>query len=290
MLSHLKKHVNNAAEVVKNVITGGGYEAIRKSVDAYKIKIEDHQNSERIFNAANEEFKITVERLGTESAECMTLLRMAKDFVERLSYSRFSSNIPNLPTLQPPDLRQMTAVLSEFDAVTTAGKGAGLGLAASTGAWMLVAHFGTASTGAAIVGLSGAAAHSAILAWLGGGALAAGGGGMMLGSITIFAVALLPLVAYSAYKSYKEAAQIDTEATKVEDSEKENLKNAQKLLALKGSAEALREETCTKRTKFIADFGELRSEGLRIAEQAAEAANTFADAIVSMAQAKGAFA
>jgi hypothetical protein len=71
---------------------------------------------------------------------------------------------------------------------------------------------------------------------------------------------------------------------------KENLENAQKLLALKGSAEALREDTCAKPPKFIADFAELQSEGLRIAEPVAEAANTFAGVIVSMARAKDAFA
>ena len=42
--------------------------------------------------------------------------------------------------------------------------------------------FGVASTGTAISALSGAAANSAALAWLGGGALAAGGGGMSAGT------------------------------------------------------------------------------------------------------------
>lgn len=41
---------------------------------------------------------------------------------------------------------------------------------------------GVASTGTAISALSGAAATSAALAWLGGGTLAAGGGGMAAGS------------------------------------------------------------------------------------------------------------
>ena len=48
--------------------------------------------------------------------------------------------------------------------------------AATTGA---VTMFATASTGAAISGLSGAAANSALLVALGGGSLAAGGGGLV---------------------------------------------------------------------------------------------------------------
>lgn len=45
-------------------------------------------------------------------------------------------------------------------------------------AWTMVGALGTASTGAAIGGISGAAATSATAAWFGGGAVAAGGLGM----------------------------------------------------------------------------------------------------------------
>jgi len=52
---------------------------------------------------------------------------------------------------------------------------------APTAAMWVATTFGTASTGTAISALSGAAAESAALAWLGGGTLAAGGGGMTAG-------------------------------------------------------------------------------------------------------------
>ncbi|NLG10096.1 MAG: hypothetical protein GX562_00985, partial [Coriobacteriaceae bacterium] len=51
-----------------------------------------------------------------------------------------------------------------------------------------VGAIGVASTGTAITGLSGAAANSAVMAWLGGGSLAAGGGGMAAGAVTLAAV------------------------------------------------------------------------------------------------------
>ncbi|PKU92516.1 hypothetical protein CQR46_0092 [Bifidobacterium pseudolongum subsp. globosum] len=61
-------------------------------------------------------------------------------------------------------------------------KGGIAGLAAGSltafGAYGLAMHFATASTGAAIAGLHGAAATNATLAFFGGGALAAGGMGM----------------------------------------------------------------------------------------------------------------
>ncbi|MBD0421197.1 hypothetical protein H0H10_18905 [Streptomyces sp. TRM S81-3] len=60
-----------------------------------------------------------------------------------------------------------------------AGAGAGAEVAAAA------SSFGVASTGAAISGLTGAAAESATLAFLGGGALASGGGGMALGAAAL---------------------------------------------------------------------------------------------------------
>jgi hypothetical protein len=59
---------------------------------------------------------------------------------------------------------------------------------------MAVAAYGSASTGTAIAGLSGAAAQNATLAWLGGGSISAGGGGMALGAVSLNAVAIGPAI------------------------------------------------------------------------------------------------
>lgn len=58
-----------------------------------------------------------------------------------------------------------------------------VGLSAGTITTGVATTFGTAGTGAAISSLSGAAANSAMLAWLGGGTVAAGGGGVAAGSL-----------------------------------------------------------------------------------------------------------
>lgn len=78
---------------------------------------------------------------------------------------------------------------AELDAAKKSALGAGAGIAtgaaivsvAPAAAMWVATTFGTASTGTAISALSGAAAQSAALAWLGGGAVAAGGGGMAAG-------------------------------------------------------------------------------------------------------------
>ena len=54
-----------------------------------------------------------------------------------------------------------------------------------------MATYGSASTGTAIVGLSGAAAQNATMAWLGGGGIAAGGG-MALSAVALNFVTIGP--------------------------------------------------------------------------------------------------
>lgn len=68
----------------------------------------------------------------------------------------------------------------------------GLGAATNAGVSGAAMAFGTAGTGAAISGLTGIAAENAMLAFLGGGTLAAGGGGMAMGAAALNAVVLGP--------------------------------------------------------------------------------------------------
>ncbi|TRX56701.1 glycine zipper family protein [Thalassomonas sp. M1454] len=72
------------------------------------------------------------------------------------------------------------------------------GIASAGGLFALVSSFGSASTGTAIAGLSGAAANSATLAWIG----SLVGGGMAAGAVVTSGVGLLVgAVAYSALSS-----------------------------------------------------------------------------------------
>lgn len=82
--------------------------------------------------------------------------------------------------------------LEAADVLNGLGRAGSAAVAAGQGAASLIATFGVASTGTAISGLSGAAATNAMLAWLGGGSLAAGGGGMALGSIILGGIYVAP--------------------------------------------------------------------------------------------------
>ncbi|MBE9004783.1 hypothetical protein IQ259_06995 [Fortiea sp. LEGE XX443] len=101
------------------------------------------------------------------------------------------------------------------------------GAAAGQAATSLATSVGVASTGAAISGLSGAAAWNATLAWLGGGALAANGGGMLVGTFVLGGITVGPALAVSGFvlagkgeealtKAREYEAKVNTEIAKLE--------------------------------------------------------------------------
>ncbi len=90
-------------------------------------------------------------------------------------------------------LREMSSLARSFASGTATGTVAGA--LTAFGAYSGVMALGTASTGAAISGLAGAAATNATLAWLGGGSLAAGGLGMAGGAMVLGGLVAAPALA-----------------------------------------------------------------------------------------------
>lgn len=95
-------------------------------------------------------------------------------------------------------------------------KAIGAAAAGYGGAMSLATSVGVASTGAAISGLSGAAAWNATLAWLGGGSLAAGGGGMALGSLILGGITVGPAVLIGGFVLAGEGEKALTKAREYE--------------------------------------------------------------------------
>ena len=93
--------------------------------------------------------------------------------------------------------------LEEANLMTAIGTGGVVGGAlAGSGVLAIASAYGTASTGAAIGGLNGAAANSAALAWLGGGSVASGGGGMAWGAAVVGGVVVIAAVAVVVATTY----------------------------------------------------------------------------------------
>ncbi len=84
------------------------------------------------------------------------------------------------------------ALTADVNWIKGAGMAALTGVGVSAGIPGAVTALGAASTGTAIGSLSGAAAQSATMAWLGGGSLAAGGGGVALGTAALGVVTIGP--------------------------------------------------------------------------------------------------
>ena len=140
----------------------------------------------------------------------------------------------------------------ELQAARQAAGGAGAGLAAGasvafmapTAAMWIATTFGTASTGAAISTLSGAAAANAALAWLGGGGTAAGTALLALAGPVGMAIAgatlLSSIVLFSA-NQLKLNKQKSEEIESVKKNTKSVLEMDAKIAALLEQTESLRE-------------------------------------------------
>lgn len=102
--------------------------------------------------------------------------------------------------------------LSFRDLADGIGKSVLMGAGTSAAATSAATSIGVASTGAAISGLSGAAANSAMMAWLGGGALSAGGFGMAGGAVVLGGIAVGPALAVGGFALTAKAERAYTQA------------------------------------------------------------------------------
>ena len=276
-------------EAATLIMTAGGSASLERSVSAYEKGFCTHEASAQTFKLSEARFRLEADLLGTETSESIRLLTDADDLVERLSYSLMRSDIRSFPAFAPPNICIARETIARFDAAVTVGQGTGLGVATSTGAWMLVAHLGTASTGAAISGLAGVAAHNAILAWFGGGALAAGGGGMAFGAFAVGGLVALPLVAFSSYKSYKESYRLDDERKKVEEATTKNAQSSEEFARLELKAVDLKKEVIRIRSAFTSEYKYIREEAYRLARLMAASANSFASELTANSLTRGTF-
>jgi len=106
---------------------------------------------------------------------------------ERLLVDGIDATVGVVPGTAPLSV-DAVSLIRGFIGSGAAGAGVSAGVTGAVGA------YGVASTGAAISGLSGAAAESAALAFLGGGSLASGGGGMALGATALNFVTIGPAI------------------------------------------------------------------------------------------------
>ncbi|MEI2581089.1 hypothetical protein [Scytonema sp. PRP1] len=151
-------------------------------------------------------------------------------FIERIGQRASQSDMQFLEGLEisVQKLQEYKAAATEAEQFFKGGvKAVFAGVAAGQTATGVATSVGVASTGAAISGLSGAAATNATLAWLGGGSLAAGGGGMALGTLVLGGITVGPALAVGGFmlagkgeealtKAREYEAKVNTEVAKLE--------------------------------------------------------------------------
>lgn len=193
----------DGASFVSQGLKDGG-DMINKGAESFKKSVADFKDRKEF--SLDDQLHDAVNKYNAEYAEFegygSAILIQRERSVDVLNNVEILINsIANHPKSFDVDLQDIQAEKKKFkdvcdyavDELNAAKKsalsvGAGLScgvavasLAPSAAMWVATT-FGTASTGTAISALSGAAATSAQLAWLGGGALAAGGGGMAAGN------------------------------------------------------------------------------------------------------------
>ena len=99
---------------------------------------------------------------------------LQKAKVKHREFENLNASIPEVDLLHWKEIHQATIKSIGIGTAGIAG-GAGAATLTAAGLYRAAGLFGVASTGTPISGLTGAAAHSARMAWLGGGAVSAGG-------------------------------------------------------------------------------------------------------------------
>jgi hypothetical protein len=196
-----------AAVIATTALTGVG-SGIKAAKDTKEAK-DVNQRARNMINQAeanlNSERQLTNESIEKLGREKITILSSSvKDFImyfQLLKNVEFDSKTVGIEELKNIGIsKDLLGDLEteSFKAVKIASGGLaslGTGVAAAYGAYAGTMALGTASTGAAISGLSGVAATNATLAWLGGGALSAGGYGIAGGTMVLGGIVAGPALA-----------------------------------------------------------------------------------------------
>ena len=187
---NLKKVSKTAGESF-NTVKEEGFTKSKLRKTSYKIFEQELE----IYNNKVELTDFEVDKLYSNRIDAITLIKEVETKINLLA---------NTPKSFDASLKEIDLELNIFEGkqekineaiqeikVIEAGSGivgtaSALGVAVATlgptAAMQVATTFGVASTGTAISSLSGAAASSATLAWLGGGAVTAGGGGVAAGT------------------------------------------------------------------------------------------------------------
>lgn len=174
-----------------------GSGAIRKASakERHHRAVEQYSQVLREIDSSKAMLEAEHQKLGTYAYVAFGTVQQANRVLEPLNWHKQASFVDMRETNAAMVLKHSSELMTSYSGVKAAAAGTVVGTTLALGSWTAVSMLGTASTGAAIGTLHGAAATNAALAWFGGGSLATSGGGMIAGKLASANIVFLPVVA-----------------------------------------------------------------------------------------------
>ena len=187
-----------------------GNKRIKRAKQKYADRRRRYEGEIRKYEEKHAYVASRFEDLGKTRLESMVTLGKAVKFLEqaklknREPFEKFN--------ITPEQLIQFSnASVSAHEILAGGAAALRSGVATATAAYGLVGMLAKAGTGTAISALSGAAAKSATLAWLGGGTLAAGGGGVAAGTTVLGGLVVVPAILVIGLWRLKRAGDVENQ-------------------------------------------------------------------------------
>ena len=198
----------------------GGVAATVNAKDRINSARRKYTNRRRRYERAVQEYKdkhqlaaSRFEDLGKTRLEAVISLGKAVTFLEKAKlkerdlFEKFDITPEQLVQFRRASV-QARELLGGLSSSATSG------VATAAAAYGLVGTLASAGTGTAISALSGAAAKSATLAWLGGGTIAAGGGGVAAGTAVLGGLVVGPALLVVGFFAQAKAGDVENQVEK----------------------------------------------------------------------------
>lgn len=203
----------DSLKVVNEIITLGGASRLEEAKQAYQETYDGYLVLYEEAEGYQGKVEENVKAIGAALTEAKAYLEHSEKLIHRSLQDKSGLNVD----IGGQALDKASYFNSGFNSAVNVGAGSIAGGSLAVGSWALVTAVGSASTGAAISGLSGVAATNATLAWFGGGALAAGGAGIAGGAAVLSGLFAIPLVYFAAKGSHQKAEEFEEAKTKIEE-------------------------------------------------------------------------
>ena len=222
-------------KVISNVATLGGASRLDNAKENYQESFNEHTqlyDQEKIYK---EKIENNICDIGAYLTASKPLLVKSEKILKKCMASKDRLNI----RFTAKTLHNVQKFNSDYNTAIGIGTGTVAGGSLAVGSWALVGAVGSASTGAAISGLSGIAATNATMAWFGGGAMAAGGAGMTGGMAVLGGIVAVPLICIASIGTHRKAKEFEEEKIKLDQ---KIIQQKEHLTTLPGLLKAIEEK------------------------------------------------